>query len=96
MQATSYISLLHAVLGAVLFGWFFTVFLIARGPFAQGVKGSWMQIALPLNAWFIPDTTYSLLSGFWQNASLNLVFYTVFMIPLLATFKHFTDNLKEV
>jgi hypothetical protein len=36
-------------------------------------------------AGFAPDTTYSLLSGYWQNALLNVVCLMRFAIPLWAT-----------
>lgn len=45
----------------------------------------WNLIALSVAAWFVPDTSYSLLSGFWQNAVLNTVFAGLFAIPLWAT-----------
>jgi hypothetical protein len=91
-QAINYISLLHAVLGAVIFGWFLVIYLIVKGLFAKGVKESWALIAISLTAWFVPDTTISLLTGFWQNAVLNLVFYGAFIAPLGATLKHFTRD----
>jgi integral membrane sensor domain MASE1 len=34
---------------------------------------------------FVPDTLYSLASGFWPNAVLNSVFALVFALPLWAT-----------
>ena len=40
-------------------------------------------------AWFIPDTAFSMYSGFWQNAALNPVFVVMFAIPLAATYKVF-------
>ncbi len=40
---------------------------------------------LSVFAWYVPDTSYSLLSGYWQNALLNTVFLALFAVPLLAT-----------
>ena len=45
----------------------------------------WNLIATPVVAWFIPDTAFSLWTGFWQNAVLNAVFALLFAIPLIAT-----------
>lgn len=42
------------------------------------------MFVVSLVAWFIPDTAYSLLSGFWQNAVLNAGFVLLFAIPLAA------------
>lgn len=83
--AVRYISLAHAVLGGVMMGWGVALVLLVRGPFASGDRIGWRIIALSVLAWFVPDTAYSLRSGFWQNAVLNLVFLVLFAVPLLAT-----------
>ena len=86
-EAVQYISLVHAVIGAVMIGWGVVLALVVRGPFASGAPIGWQVIAASIAAWFVPDTTYSLWSGFWQNAVLNLVFFLVFAIPLAATYR---------
>ncbi|MGD8977997.1 MAG: hypothetical protein PVG91_10355, partial [Gammaproteobacteria bacterium] len=83
--ANDYIVLVHGVLGTVMFGWGLTMFLVLHGPFRRGEKEGWNMLALPLAAWFIPDTAFSLYTGFWQNAVLNTAFATLFAIPLIAT-----------
>jgi len=42
------------------------------------------MVTVSLAAWFNPDTAFSLLSGFWQNAVLNCVMALLFTVP------HFT------
>jgi hypothetical protein len=37
----------------------------------------------------VPDTAFSLGTGFWQNAVLNAVFVVLFAVPLAATYKAF-------
>lgn len=88
-RATQYIGLVHAVLGAVMFGWGVALLLVVRGLFARGTREGWQIVAVSVAAWFVPDTTFSLWSGFWQNAVLNLVFITLFAIPLAATYQGF-------
>jgi hypothetical protein len=83
--AVRYISLAHAVIGGVMVGWGVALVLVVRGPFAAADPIGWRIIALSVLAWFVPDTAYSLWSGFWQNAVLNLVFLMLFAVPLLAT-----------
>ncbi len=39
-----------------------------------------------LVAWFIPDTVFSIISGFWENAVQNFVFAVLFAIPLVALY----------
>ena len=90
-EAARYISLAHAVLGGVMVGWGAALFYVTRSFFARGSKTAWNLIALSVGAWFLPDTSYSLLSGYWQNAALNTVFLFLFAVPLWAT----RDKLRD-
>ncbi|VXB62285.1 conserved membrane hypothetical protein [Pseudomonas sp. 8BK] len=81
-DALAYISLVHAVLGSVMFGWGAVLMFLALGPVRRGNKEAWWMFVVSLLAWFIPDTAYSLLSGFWQNALLNVGFALLFAIAL--------------
>lgn len=72
-QAADYVVFSHAVLGAVMFGWFALVLWLVRNPLAAGYAGAWRALATALLAWFIVDTAMSLLLGYWQNAVLNTV-----------------------
>lgn len=83
--AVGYISLAHAVLGAVMFGWGAALLFILLGPFRRGSGEAWETLAASVTAWFVPDTAYSLWSGFWQNAVLNAAFGALFAVPLVAT-----------
>ena len=84
-EPVRYIALAHAVLGGVMVGWGAALFYITRTLLASGSRIAWNLVALSVVAWFIPDTSYSLLSGYWQNALLNTVFLVLFAVPLLAT-----------
>lgn len=88
-MAAQYIGLVHAVLGAVMFGWGLALLLVVRGLFARGAREGWQIVAVSVAAWFVPDTTFSLWSGFWQNAVLNVIFIVLFAIPLAATYPEF-------
>jgi hypothetical protein len=81
-EQVRYISLSHAVIGGVMVGWGVALLLVTRELLAKGSRMGWNLIAISLGAWFIPDTTYSLLSGYWQNAALNIVFLALFALPL--------------
>jgi hypothetical protein len=87
--ANAYIVLVHGVLGAVMFGWSVAMLLALRGPFRRGEREGWLLMALPLVAWYVPDTLFSLHTGFWQNAVLNTALALLFAIPLAASRKHF-------
>jgi hypothetical protein len=80
-----YISLAHAVIGGVMVGWGVALFYVTKSLLARGERIAWNLVALSVGAWFVPDTSYSLLSGYWQNAMLNTVFLALFALPLWAT-----------
>jgi uncharacterized membrane protein YhaH (DUF805 family) len=90
----AYIELVHAVLGAVMFGWGVALAFIIRRLFARGAPDGWTIVAASVGAWFVPDTAFSLWSGFWQNAALNLVFLVLFAVPLAATYRNFHDEVS--
>lgn len=84
-ESVRYISLAHAVIGGVMAGWGVALLYVTRSLFARGERIAWNLVALSLGAWFVPDTSYSLLSGYWQNAMLNTAFLALFALPLWAT-----------
>lgn len=83
-EATRYVSLTHAVLGGVMAGWGAALFYVTRALLSRGSRVAWNLIATSIAVWFVPDTTYSLLSGYWPNAVLNLAFLVLFSVPLWA------------
>jgi hypothetical protein len=65
-------------------GWGVAMLYVVRSLLLKGRGEGWYVIALSIAAWYIPDTAYSILSGFWQNAVLNSVFLFLFLVPLWA------------
>lgn len=91
--ARHYVELTHAVLGATIFGWSVALLAVALGPLRRrSDAAAWRLIALSLLAWFLPDTTFSLLAGSWPNAVLNLVFALAFAAPLAALRPHLAHH----
>lgn len=88
-DAIRYITLAHAIMGAVMIGWGASMMYTLFTQFRTGEWTGWVSIAVALILWFIPDTTMSILTGFWQNAVLNIGFILLFAIPLAATYKSF-------
>ncbi|CAE6761242.1 hypothetical protein [Nitrospira defluvii] len=89
--AVTYIALVHGVLGAVMIGWGIALLFIVLSPFRRGSRDGWYTLAVSVAAWFIPDTVFSLWSGFWHNAVLNVVVAVLFAIPLAATYPVFLE-----
>jgi hypothetical protein len=83
-EPVRYISLAHAVIGGVMVGWGTALFYVTKTLLAGGSRIAWNLVALSVVAWFVPDTSYSLLSGYWQNALLNTLFLALFALPLWA------------
>lgn len=84
-EAARYISLAHAVIGGVMVGWGAALVYVTRTLLSKGMRIGWNLVALSVAAWFVPDTIYSVWSGFWQNAVLNAAFLALFVLPLWAT-----------
>lgn len=84
-ESQKYISLVHAVLGCIMFGWGILLIGVVHTLFARGDVVGWRMVTFSVGAWFVPDTVYSVSSGFWQNGILNVCFFTLFAIPLMAT-----------
>lgn len=82
-EALRYIKLVHAVLGAVMFGWGLLFLFIVLGPLRQRPRDAWRMIVVSLTAWYLSDTAFSLVSGFWQNAVLNTGIVVLFAVPLI-------------
>jgi len=90
-EAVKYIGLAHAVLGGAMLGWGLSLLIIVRRLFARGSRLAWQLIGFSVTVWFVADTTYSLTSGYWSNAMLNLVFVGLFAVPLLASYRVFNE-----
>lgn len=84
-ETSRYVGLAHAVMGSLMVGLGVAFLLATRELLAKGNPVGWRIIAGTLAAWYVPDTSYSLLSGYWQNAVLNTVFVVLFLPPLWAT-----------
>jgi len=90
--AIAYVTLVHGVLGATMFGWGMALMSILFDSFRQGKMAGWLGITFSITAWFIPDTLFSLWTGFWQNAGLNAIFALLFVVPLAATYRAFRSE----
>jgi len=83
-EAAAYVELALAVMGSVMVGWGVALLFIIRGPMRRNPAEGIRIFAISLLCWFVPDTAFSLISGFWQNAVLNLAFAFLFGVPLVA------------
>ena len=87
-QATAYIELAHAVMGSVMVGWGALIFMLVRKLNVDDAKETGSIIAISVLLWYVPDTAFSLYSGFWQNAVMNTGFAVLYAVPLLALRKY--------
>ncbi len=84
-HSVPYVIFVLGVSGAVMVGWSVALFGIVIGPFRRRERGAWWLLGSSVTVWFVLDTSFSLLVGFWQNAVLNLGFFLSIAIPLMAT-----------
>ncbi len=92
-ETRRYAGFIYQVLGAVLFGWAVLLTLVIRGPrletdnattTAQALDSwTWRVFATSFVAWYVLDTTMSLVVGFWQNAVFNTLFGIAVAVPLV-------------
>ncbi len=76
--------LLNGITGGVLIGWGVLLTWLAGGPIARGEQGARRAAMICVTAWFVGDSLGSLLAGVPGNVVLNLGFFFLFMIPLIA------------
>lgn len=87
-QATAYIELAHAVMGSVMVGWGALMFMLVRKLSAKDAKETCSMIAISVLLWYMPDTAFSLYSGFWQNAVMNTGLAVLYAVPLVGLRKY--------
>jgi hypothetical protein len=83
--AVRYIELAQAVMGSLMVGWGALMFMLVRKLPSSGaadVLGIRQMLILSLLLWYIPDSTFSIYSGFWQNAVLNTSFALMYALGL--------------
>jgi hypothetical protein len=88
-EAVGYIVFVCGILGAVMVGWAVLMLYVVSGPFRRGERGARDMLVASLAAWFVPDTAFSIGTGFWQNAVLNAIFLLAFAVPIAATWRRF-------
>ena len=81
-QASKLFELAHAVMGSVMAGWGALMFMLVRRLPRSDVKDTLNMLSVSLLVWFVPDTTFSVYSGLWQNAVLNASFAFLYGVGL--------------
>ena len=71
---------LNAVLGGVMIGWgVFMYYMSAPSLFSEPIRKGFIW---SLVSWFICDSVGSLAAGLLGNILLNVIFFTIFILPL--------------
>jgi hypothetical protein len=83
--AADYIRFSQGVMGAVMVGWMLLALWLVRARVARGEPDAWYALTASLLGWFVIDTAFSLVSGYWQNAVLNTVVLAAFAPGLAGT-----------
>jgi hypothetical protein len=79
----------YAVMGATMAGWGVFLAFMAQIPFRRRERWAWNCFVLGILAWYIPDTSFSLLAGVFFNAAVNTVLLLLVALPLIFTRREF-------
>ena len=74
---------LNAVLGGLMVGWGTLMYLVVTRQFAAGNFELALPMMISVIAWFIVDSTGSLVAGLPGNVVLNTGFVAIFLPPLI-------------
>ena len=77
-----------ALLGAVSIGWGLTYYAVLRvaDTVEAAIAGRlWRGLTAGLLAWFVIDSTLSIMTGYPLNAVSNVVLFGAYMVPMLAS-----------
>jgi hypothetical protein len=62
--------------------------MLVRKLSAKDAKETCSMIAISVLLWYVPDTAFSLYSGFWQNAVMNTGLAVLYAVPLVGLRKY--------
>lgn len=79
----------YGVMGGMIAGWGVFMFYVARGPFKNKERWAWNCFAISFALWFAVDTGLSFYAGVYSNVVTNIVFLSLFAVPLFNTRKSF-------
>jgi len=77
--------LLCAIVGGIMAGWGLMLWLVVTRLYPREPALARLLILTSIGAWFVIDSTGSLLAGAPLNALFNVVFLLIFVIPLRHT-----------
>jgi hypothetical protein len=84
-DSLDYLRLTFVVMAAVMIGWAALMWFVVRVPLRAGERWAWTALTISIVGWFVLDSTFSIVSGFPENAVLNSVFVAGAIPPLIAT-----------
>lgn len=84
-EAADYVRFSHGVLGAVMLGWFAMIAWLLGAVETRSAAATWQALAFSLGLWFAVDSSFSLLTGNWPNAVLNVGVLAAYVPGLAGT-----------
>ena len=75
---------INGLLGGVMVGWATLMFLVVSRRLAHGDIDLVDPLLISIVAWFVVDSTASVLAELAGNVVLNTLFLVLFVVPLLA------------
>jgi hypothetical protein len=84
-DAIQYIRLIFGITGAVMAAWSMVLYIIISGPLNSGEIWAWRAFAGSVVLWYLLDTSYSLFTGFSENALFNTLFFLAYVPAIMKT-----------
>ena len=88
-EVVRFFGLISGISAGVSLAWTVALSFIVVGPFRQCTRWAWWAIAASTLVWFVVDSGRSIATGFADNAMYNVLWLTMYAIPLAATFRRF-------
>ncbi len=90
-----FIRWIYGVLGATVAGWGVFMVFIARNSFYQHERWARDAIFVGLLLWYVVDTSITLYFKVAFNAALNTTLLIMGMLPIVMTWKAFTNGQED-
>jgi hypothetical protein len=88
-EVVRFFGLISGISAGVSLAWIAALSFIVVGPFRRCERWAWWAIVASTLMWFVVDSGRSIATGFADNARYNVLWLTMYGIPLIATHRRF-------
>ena len=92
VEAKPFYNCIFGLYAAMEISWALFIFFIVYYPYKRKEKWAWNSLIISISAWYVIDTYFSTTFGLYTNSMNNLLFYLLFLIPLIFSRKYFHED----